>query len=166
MNTKTENAREREIGMSSNEAIADEGAPAGAKETEKPEQTAPTVSVFGKFQTGGELLKAYNSLESEFTKRSQKLKELECEKEKLVLSLQAKETEVKKCLDDETYIEENIVKNSKVSQKIIESYLKEILSSLPPAPLSSKVGRSALTPVNKPKDLKEAKQLADILLRS
>ncbi len=32
---------------------------------------------YGKFKTAEELLKAYNSLESEFTKRSQKLKELE-----------------------------------------------------------------------------------------
>jgi ribosomal protein S17E len=32
---------------------------------------------FGKFQTAEELLKAYNSLEGEFTKRSQKLREYE-----------------------------------------------------------------------------------------
>ncbi len=32
---------------------------------------------FGKFRTADELLKAYNSLEGEFTKRSQKLKEME-----------------------------------------------------------------------------------------
>lgn len=32
---------------------------------------------FGKFQSAEELLKAYNSLESEFTKRSQKLREYE-----------------------------------------------------------------------------------------
>ncbi|HKL74322.1 MAG TPA: hypothetical protein VJ903_05455 [Clostridia bacterium] len=32
---------------------------------------------FGKFRNAEELLKAYNSLESEFTKRSQKLRELE-----------------------------------------------------------------------------------------
>ena len=38
---------------------------------------------FGKFSTGEELLSAYNSLESEFTRRCQKLKELERENEKL-----------------------------------------------------------------------------------
>lgn len=32
---------------------------------------------FGKFRTGDELLQAYNSLEAEFTRRSQKIKELE-----------------------------------------------------------------------------------------
>ena len=32
---------------------------------------------FGKFSSGEELLKAYNSLEQEFTRRSQRLKELE-----------------------------------------------------------------------------------------
>jgi len=33
---------------------------------------------FGKFKTAEELLKAYTALEGEFTKRSQRLKELEC----------------------------------------------------------------------------------------
>ncbi len=36
---------------------------------------------FGKFKSAEELLKAYNSLEGEFTKRSQRLKELEAKKE-------------------------------------------------------------------------------------
>lgn len=35
------------------------------------------ITSFGKFQTAEELLKAYNSLEGEFTKRSQKLREYE-----------------------------------------------------------------------------------------
>ena len=38
---------------------------------------------FGKFSTAEELVSAYNSLESEFTRRCQKLKELERENEKL-----------------------------------------------------------------------------------
>lgn len=41
------------------------------------EQTAS----YGKFNSAEELVKAYNSLESEFTKRSQKLKQLESEKQ-------------------------------------------------------------------------------------
>ena len=36
-----------------------------------------TETSYGKFKSAEELLKAYNALESEFTKRSQKLKELE-----------------------------------------------------------------------------------------
>ena len=36
-----------------------------------------TENSYGKFKTADELLKAYNALESEFTKRSQKLKEYE-----------------------------------------------------------------------------------------
>ena len=39
---------------------------------------------FGRFSTASELLSAYNSLESEFTRRCQKLKELERENERLV----------------------------------------------------------------------------------
>ena len=43
---------------------------------------------FGKFSTAEELVSAYNSLESEFTRRCQKLKELERENEKLKSSEQ------------------------------------------------------------------------------
>ena len=47
---------------------------------------------FGKFSSGEELLKAYNSLEQEFTRRSQRLKELEG---KLSQDLQGEEWERK-----------------------------------------------------------------------
>lgn len=41
------------------------------------ESDKKTENSFGKFSTADELLKAYNALESEFTRRSQKLKEFE-----------------------------------------------------------------------------------------
>ena len=47
--------------------------------TEEIPTTEPEVKAeeYGKFKSGEELLKAYNELEREFTKRSQRLKELE-----------------------------------------------------------------------------------------
>lgn len=42
-----------------------------------PEGEKSGSASFGKFRTGEELLQAYNSLESEFTRRSQRIKELE-----------------------------------------------------------------------------------------
>lgn len=44
------------------------------------ESDKENTTSFGKFRNAEELLKAYNSLESEFTKRSQKLRELEQDK--------------------------------------------------------------------------------------
>ena len=50
-----------------------------------------TETSYGKFKSAEELLKAYNALESEFTKRSQKLKELEKTVEGKSLADKAKE---------------------------------------------------------------------------
>lgn len=60
-----------------------------ACEGDKKEETS-----YGKFNSAEELLKAYTALESEFTKRSQRLKELET-----MRSSDAKQTEVKSFME-------------------------------------------------------------------
>ncbi len=54
---------------------------------------------FGKFKDAESLLKAYNSLEAEFTKKSQKLASLENESEKAKIELK-KQTEQEKKVDE------------------------------------------------------------------
>lgn len=51
--------------------------PAQSSGTQTTESDKNTENSYGKFSTAEELVKAYNSLESEFTRRSQKLKEYE-----------------------------------------------------------------------------------------
>lgn len=53
----------------------------------------------GKFKNPSELLRAYNQLEKEFTKRSQKLKELEGELEKVNIPFQPDENQWKEAVD-------------------------------------------------------------------
>ena len=57
------------------------------------------IESFGKFSSSSELLSAYNSLESEFTRRCQKLKELERENEKLRSVEQSKQDSSEKVFE-------------------------------------------------------------------
>ena len=52
-------------------------APAGAVQGAEARQEAGTAALYGKFKNADALLDAYNSLEAEFTRRSQRLRELE-----------------------------------------------------------------------------------------
>ena len=119
------------------------------------EQIGETVSAYGKFENAEKLLKAYNALEAEFTKRCQRLKEAESENAKLAAELKtAEESVVRSC----GRVDESI------AEKIVEEYLASVLSC-PSAPvLKSDFGNSALTPVRRPKSLAEAKKLADMML--
>jgi len=89
---------------------------------------------FGKFRTAEDLLKAYNSLESEFTKRSQKLRELEQTKdsaktdwESKVNELYAKYPVANACTDDLIKeISEN--KNSMSEENFLENALISVLA--------------------------------------
>ncbi len=90
----------------------------------------------GKFKSVAALMEAYNSLQAEFTRRSQRLKELE-EKPK-----------------EDLY--ESVMRDEGVKGKIIEEYL----SSLRRSPLAMPEGGSVAAPARKPKSLQEAGRLA------
>lgn len=73
-------------------AIVSDGANPAVKEKD---QNNDNKQAFGKFKTPEELLRAYNELEKEFTRRSQRLKELECGGKKSEIS----ETDWKNAVD-------------------------------------------------------------------
>ena len=113
---------------------------------------------YGKFKDATALLNAYNSLEAEFTKRCQRVKELESalqsvEKEKTPTESQAN-----------TDTEKEITLKEK--ERILKEYLKSVLQSQPKSIVLDSVGVGVKTMVEKPKTISEAGQLAkDILTK-
>ena len=110
----------------------------------------------GKFKSVDSLLDAYNSLQSEFTKRCQKIKELEgkLSADKSDVSVP---TEVSGAAAVKTVTEED-------KRKILEDYLKGVIGSKQNAVVLSDNGVGVTTPVSKPKSLTEAGILAKELL--
>ncbi|MBR2614635.1 MAG: hypothetical protein IKC71_03450 [Clostridia bacterium] len=94
----------------------------------------------GKFKDVNALLDAYNSLQSEFTKRCQKIKELE-----------ATTTELNKV------VEESLSQEKR--DEIIKDYLKEILSLSQKSVVMDGSGVTVKTPMNRPKTIAEAGEL-------
>lgn len=92
-----------------------------------------TENSYGKFKSAEDLLKAYNALESEFTKRSQKLKELENRHREVSIEEQAQEL-VKKYPIAETYAEEiaqeasssTVQGNGRLKEALIEVLAKKV----------------------------------------
>ena len=113
---------------------------------------------YGKFKDATALLNAYNSLEAEFTKRCQRVKELEsalqsAEKEKTPTESQAN-----------TDTEKEITLKEK--ERILKEYLKSVLQSQPKSIVLDGAGVGVKTMVEKPKTISEAGQLAkDILTK-
>ena len=103
----------------------------------------------GKFKDVGALISAYNSLQSEFTKRCQKIKELESK------------------LDDKT--EEKIVPSTTQTddakkEQVLKEYLLDILGKQPSAVIMDGAGVSVKAPINRPTTILEAGNLAKNLL--
>ncbi len=101
----------------------------------------------GKFKDVQALLSAYNSLQSEFTKRCQRLKELESAP--AVDKVTPTQTEIKP---------QHATEDDK--QEILKDYVKGILFSKPTASILDGVGAGLKTPVEKPKNISEASKLA------
>lgn len=117
---------------------------------------APISEVsLGKFKDVNALLSAYNSLESEFTKRCQKIKELE-ERVKAVDKDQTPTTVTIESVEDET--KKSITQEEK--EEILKGYLREILSSKSKAIVLDDVGTGVKSPTNRPKTIEQAGQLA------
>ena len=111
----------------------------------------------GKFKDVGALLNAYNSLQSEFTKRCQKIKELEGKLEagdKTEVPLAQKEGATIGQADT-TFLDKD---------KILKDYLLDVLGKKPSAIIMDGAGVSVKTPVNRPKTIEEAGNLAKNLL--
>ena len=120
----------------------------GAKEEE--------VSL-GKFKDVSALLNAYNSLQSEFTKRCQRVKELESELTAVEKAKAPTETVSKENEDEISSTEQD-------KQQYLKEYLLNVLTNKPKAVVLSGAGVGVKTPVRKPKTIEQAGQLAKELL--
>ena len=113
----------------------------------------------GKFKDVNALLNAYNSLEAEFTKRCQKIKELES-------TIGADKTTVPAKVEDGKELEEEKVGISeKDKEDILKDYLKQLLSSKSKAIIMDGTGVGVSLPPSKPKTLEQARNLACEILK-
>ncbi len=108
---------------------------------------------YGKFKDANALLTAYNNLEAEFTKRCQKVKELETKLTAVDKEITPTETEDKK-----------EILSSEEKDDILKSYLKDLLSKKQRAIVLDGVGIGAKAPSERPKTFEQAGQLAKELL--
>ncbi len=119
----------------------------------KEEGANSTEVSYGKFKDANALLEAYNNLQSEFTKRCQRVKELEAQAAAVDKANAPTGTEPK---------EEQIIEKEK--DDVLKAYLKELLSKKQRAIVLDGVGVGAKTPVSRPKTFEQAGQLAKELL--
>ena len=110
----------------------------------------------GKFKDVNALLQAYNSLQAEFTKRCQRLKELEGIADKTNGS-----AESGKILEEN--VPNGITQENK--EQILKDYLKEVLNSKQKAVVMTESGVGVKTPIEKPKSIFEAGMLAKEILK-
>ena len=104
---------------------------------------------FGKFKSAEALLSAYNSLQAEFTKRCQRIKELE--------SVANKESSLA-VKDETTNSAQGITLLDK--EEILKDYLIEVERGKSKAVVMGREGVGLKTPCNKPTTIDQAGQLA------
>lgn len=129
------------------------------KSADAAEAEKEIAAELGKFESIGALMAAYKSLEAEFTRRSQRLKELEEEnkaREKSGCGAPSRES------DEIAAKSENI--DDSVKNAIIEEYLKTVASGKS-VPLIVG-GVSSAAPSFAPRTLKEAGALAERFLKN
>ena len=112
----------------------------------------------GKFKDVNALLNAYNSLQSEFTKRCQRIKELEAEK----LSAAADKTFPTEKADKTENRVLGITEEDK--ENFLKGYLKEIMGAKSKAIVMDGFGTGVKAPENKPRTVEEAGILAKEIL--
>ena len=122
-------------------------------ETEKDLGEDGNVS-YGKFKSAEALLSAYNSLQAEFTKRCQRIKELERDANKEDSSLATKEAT--------TPLAQGITPEEK--EEILRDYLLEVERGKSNAVVMGKEGVGVKTPPAKPTTIAEAGKLAKEIL--
>ena len=115
-------------------------------------ETAGEVSL-GKFKDVNALLSAYNSLQSEFTKRCQRIKELETAS--AVVDMETSPTTNQTKCDN---LKADITQEEK--EKILKEYLQGVLNKKQTAVLLDGAGIGVKTPITKPKTIVQAGELA------
>ena len=123
----------------------------------------------GKFESPETLLKAYESLEAEFTKRCQRLKEFEKENTTLKESAADKGRiieDAKSVLRDERFVAEHVLPDESITSRVITQYLENLNANGVPGLLGAGTGGAVLTPPKRPKSLEEAKRLAEVIFNA
>jgi hypothetical protein len=115
----------------------------------------------GKFENGKQLYDAYCALESEFTKRCQKMAEMEKELEELKKN---KTPSLGEMLADTEFINDYILTNESIVSAVVGAYLKTLKNKNKISVLGTD-GAVALFVSKKPSSLKEAKKLADVIIQ-
>ncbi len=130
-------------------------------ETAEAENVTDTASALGKFKSVDALLSAYRSLEAEFTRRSQRLKELE-------EGSKAHEVPQTAAPSHEEPADEELLKaalsSESVRKAVLEDYLKTVAANKS-VPLIS-TGVLTPAPRSAPTTVKEAGALAQRFLKS
>ena len=121
----------------------------GMTNPEREAETAqPAAPDLGKFKSVDALLRAYAELESEFTRRSQRLKELEAGSDPKNGSGQSQTA------GEELY--RAVMENERVRARVLGDYL----GSLKGVPLMAGTGTGVTAPAAKPASIAEAGKLA------
>ena len=136
--------------LTQNVQVAAEAAEAENKEA---------ATALGKFKDVQTLMKAYSDLEAEFTRRSQRLKELEKENKA------APEPDEVKELPSQTQTDEERISAALSDRKVRDAVIGDYLKGLAEKSVPLVVGGGAVTaPKNTPKSVKEAGKLAQQFL--
>ncbi len=130
-----------------------ESHPAEAEEVKGEKEEGVSL---GKFKDVKALLTAYNSLESEFTKRCQKIKELEG---KLGAVDKAEDKNKEAPTKTQSTSPENVT-DKKQAEDLLKEYLMGVVEKKQSATLLDGSGVGVRTPISRPKTIREAGQLA------
>ncbi len=110
----------------------------------------------GKFKDVNALLNAYNSLQAEFTKRCQRIKELESMAEVADKNIPAPNVQSESSEKEE--------RDTNLEEKVIKEYFKDLFVRRRGAIVMDGEGLGLRTPVKKPKTVQDAGELAKELL--
>ena len=152
-------------------------------------QSVGNETNFGKFKDAAELLKAYENLEREFTKKSQRLKELEnsfnrdneelSPRQILPTANPQKDSSatdgvfvdnpayadenyrLKNLLSDRDFIEQYVLNHDELAKTVLKRYINALSQSDLPSTINRRNGCMSLTPPNRPKSIKEASRMAE-----
>lgn len=113
------------------------------QQNSKEETAGEAVPDLGKFKSVDALLRAYGELEAEFTRRSQKLKELQ-------------DASAEKCAEAGAVREEDLYRMVGENERVRARVLSDYLASLKGVPLLTNSGVGVTAQNNAPKTFQEA----------
>lgn len=122
---------------------------------------------FGKFATAEDLLKSYQSLEREYTKKCQLVKNLNSQIAEFTENNNAFQKDAATDYDtllNDPEVFSNVVSDNRVINHIIENYLMELTGKQITPHLLNNRGNMLITPPIKPQTVKEAGRMTQELI--